>query len=76
MANAEITCAELDDLERGHISYSAGASGFHYSLGVMATYSCDSGLLLENGDEVRVCQHDGVSVSGEWSGSAPECLGK
>ena len=47
-----------------------------YNLSVMATYSCDSGLLLENGDEVRMCQHDGVSVTGEWSGSAPVCMGE
>ena len=42
----------------------------------MATYSCAVGYSLENGDKDRLCQHDGVSVSGEWSGSAPVCVGK
>ena len=75
-ANTEITCAEIGNLEGGQISYSAGASRSEYSLGVTATYTCDSGSLLQNGDEVRVCQHDGVSVRGEWSGTAAECVGE
>ena len=74
--HTEITCSQLGEPEQGLIAYSPDDDGSPYSLGVSATYSCDSGFLLQNGDEVRVCQHDGISVSGEWSGSAPECVGE
>ncbi len=50
--------------------------GGPYDLGVTATYSCDDGFSLENGDSVQICNHDGVSVFGEWTGVAPECVGK
>ena len=56
--------------------YSSNTNGPQYDLGVMATYSCAVGYSLENGDKDRLCQHDGVSESGEWSGSAPVCVGE
>ena len=42
----------------------------------MASYSCDDGYSLENGDEQRLCQLDAMGVAGTWSGTAPECVGK
>ena len=74
--HAEVTCAQLEVPEGGEIQYSTNVISFQYDLGIIATYSCDSGYSLEGGDVERVCEHDGVSISGEWSGTAPECVGE
>ena len=38
--------------------------------GNVATYLCDSGFLLVDGDDFRVCGADGL-----WSGDEPTCEG-
>lgn len=70
----EITCPELESPANGGILFSTNLGG-PYDLGVTATYSCDDGFVLSEGDPLRVCDHDGVSATGMWSGSALECIG-
>ena len=39
------------------------------TLGSLASYSCDEGLVLE-GEETRECREDG-----KWTGADPQCKG-
>ena len=57
----------------GDITYSPHTAEPFY-IGAMATYSCDEGYSLA-GPRTRVCNgYD--SVVGEWSDSAPLCVGE
>ena len=75
-SHTELTCSQLDVPENALITYSSNTISSEYNLGIAATYTCPSGFSLENGDQERVCQYDGVGLSGEWSGVAPECVGE
>ena len=55
-------CPLLDAPQNGNISYPLNDTD-------LAVYSCEPGYELSN-TEHRVCQ------SGQWSGEAPECLGR
>ena len=57
-------CGSLTDPANGQVDHTAGTS-----LGQTATYSCDTSYNLV-GDSTRNCQ-----ATGNWSGSAPTCLG-
>ena len=54
-------CGVLDDPENGEVSLTGTI------LGSKATYSCNSGYVLE-GESTRVCQSNR-----KWSGEAPTC---
>ena len=54
-------CEDLDDPTYGEVRLQG------LQVGHTATYSCDSGFILQ-GQGARVCQ-----VDGNWSGSAPTC---
>ena len=41
----------------------------------MATYLCHEGFHL-GGENFRICEGDGLSVNGDWNGSAPVCTGE
>ena len=56
-----VDCGVLDDPENGEVSLTGTI------LGSKATYSCNSGYVLE-GESTRVCQSNG-----KWSGEAPTC---
>lgn len=66
-----ITCSALAPVNNGQLVYSAIAP---YDFSTEAMHSCDEGYFLE-GNEIRTCQGDGSSVTGQWSGSAPVCSG-
>ncbi len=40
------------------------------TVGSTASYTCDQGFFLTNGDSVRQCQ-----PNGQWSGNEPTCEG-
>ena len=59
-----VDCGNLTDPHNGQVDHTAGTT-----LGQTATYSCNTGYNLV-GDSTRTCQ-----ATGNWSGSAPTCLG-
>ncbi len=61
----EIPCSDLPTLM---VSYNGGSTD-NRPVGTVATYTCDTGYILNGGTTTRTCGSDGV-----WSGSAPTCL--
>ena len=59
-----VHCGNLTDPSNGSVNHTTGTT-----IGENATYSCDTGYNLV-GDSIRTCQ-----ATGNWSGSAPTCLG-
>ena len=59
-----VHCGNLTDPSNGSVNHTTGTT-----FGENATYSCDTGYNLV-GDSTHTCQ-----ATGEWSGSAPTCLG-
>jgi len=67
---AGVTCPLLDNPLQGSVVYSDGERGF----GTTATYSCDEGHGITDGDMVRLCQPGGNgNVIGIWSKEGPSC---
>ena len=58
----------------GVVIYSHSASEL-YSFETIAEYRCEPGFGLSRGDPVRICEGDGSSPTGVWSGVAPRCEG-
>ena len=69
-----IVCEALELLEDGSVTYSVG-EGDPLVFGTIATYFCDIGYSLM-GEEKRTCEGNGSSVTGEWNGTEPTCLGR
>ena len=75
---AAIECPSLPGIANGMIVYSNTGMP-NYSLGTLATYSCDTGFALDftGGSETRTCIDDGDNdVEGIFSGQAPACVRK
>ena len=68
----DIICPPLPAPENGQVVFS-NASSLIY--GSEATYSCDEGFGLNEGDATRTCGGNSSSVIGFWSGSEPACEG-
>ena len=60
------TCANLTDPADGQVTYSP--SDTPRFVGTVATYSCEQGFDVVEGDMERTCQSDGT-----WTGSEPSC---
>ncbi len=60
-------------VNNGVITYDQAGS-VAFSFGTSATHTCSEGVFLE-GNAVRICSGDGLSVTGSWDGIAPICLG-
>ena len=76
--HSEILCLESLAPENGTVStVSASISHNNYSLGSVATFSCNVGFALV-GQTNRVCEdtNGGTVTTGTWSGSAPTCEGE
>ncbi len=54
-------CSDIPPLTNGMISYSGESPD-------VATYTCDTGYTLNDGDATRTCENGGI-----WSGSPPVC---
>ncbi|XP_064387965.1 uncharacterized protein LOC135336171 isoform X3 [Halichondria panicea] len=67
-----ITCSALALVNNGVITYDQAGS-VAFSFGTSATHTCSEGVFLE-GNAVRICSGDGLSVTGLWDGIAPICL--
>lgn len=83
-----IQCSSLSPLRNGQITFSENRNA-PFVYGTTATYSCSSGYIIakdnnepvricgRNGttcDNVRVCNGDGTSTVGEWSGESLVCV--
>ena len=76
--HAAIECEPLPAIVNGSISYSSVGTP-NYSLGTVATYSCNTGFSLDlsAGSETRTCVDDGDNdVEGVFIGQAPTCVRK
>lgn len=56
-------CPTLEDPVNGTVKQTG------IDVGSVANYSCNEGLMIVNGDSVRICQENGT-----WSGRAPQCV--
>ncbi len=65
-------CSALPSVTNGTIDYSSGTTA-PYDYETIATYQCNHGHVLTNGDSVNTCTGDGRSTVGEWDGAAPQC---
>ena len=73
-----IECEPLPVIANGAITY-APESAQNYSLGTIATYSCNVGFSLDlsGGSETRICVDDGDNdAEGVFNGQAPTCACK
>ena len=57
-----VSCGDLADLENGAVEVT------DTTFNSVATYSCNDGYNLVDGDMMRTCL-----ASGTWSGSQPSC---
>ena len=71
----EVTCEDIPDPDNGQIVFDTDTTS-PFDLETTATYSCDAGFELQNGDTVRTCEGDGTTETGTWSGMAPVCVGE
>ena len=71
----EVTCEDIPDPVNGQVVFDTDTT-CPFDLGTTATYSCDAGFELQNGDIVRTCEGDGTTETGTWSGMAPVCVGE
>ena len=73
-----IECEPLSVIANGFITYEPDSVS-NYSLGTRATYSCNTGFLLDlsAGSETRTCVGDGDGdAEGVFNGQAPTCACK
>ena len=68
-----VSCSALDPIVNGVITYSSDTTD-PFEHGTAAVHSCNDGYSLE-GNLVRICEGDGTSVIGAWSGAPPICTG-
>ena len=64
-------CPHIPDPENGNIDFVVDTTA-PFEVGTTATYSCDQGFSLDEGDIVRTCEENDLT---SWSGSAPSCVG-
>ena len=67
-------CESLQDPVNGYVLYSPDTTAL-YEFQTVASYRCNNGFGLRNGDFTRNCVNSAVS-SGQWDGTAPECASK
>ena len=69
-------CPDFPDPANGRVTFSSDDVAL-FTLGTMATYSCDQGYGLSGGNAVRMCNANTVITDSEgvWDGSAPTCEG-
>lgn len=66
-----ISCPDLADPTDGSVVLTDGTN-----VDSSATYSCDEGFALYNGDHSRTCHLNAAEDAATWDGQAPECLRK
>lgn len=67
-------CPDIADPENGQITFSLDNLA-PFDCGTVAEYSCSHGFGLDGG-ATRTCEGDDSSTIGEWTGTAPTCVGE
>ncbi|XP_064386513.1 sushi, von Willebrand factor type A, EGF and pentraxin domain-containing protein 1-like [Halichondria panicea] len=67
-----IRCSALRSVMNGTISFPSGTTA-PYDYETTATYQCNRGHVLTNGNRVRTSSGDGSSPTGQWDSTAPQC---
>lgn len=67
-------CASLSLINNGGITYGPDQVA-NYDFNTRAQYSCNTGFYLQ-GNAARSCGGSGLTITGAWSGTDPECIGE
>ncbi|XP_064387502.1 uncharacterized protein LOC135335845 isoform X3 [Halichondria panicea] len=67
------SCDALPGIDNGEISYNIDKLD-NFPDGTVATYTCNSGYILMNGDLMRTCEVQVGSSLGSFGGTEPECI--
>ena len=70
-----IMCPSLPSLANGELIFVTDMGPPH-EFGTEVTYTCDTGYDIAMGKNTRICEGDGSTPVGEWSGTAPICTGE
>ncbi len=70
-----IMCSALTVPSNGAIHFTTDMVA-PYEFETEATYSCDLGYDVVQGNETRTCDGDGSTAVGRWSGQTPSCESK
>ncbi len=70
-----VLCPPLPELANGGISYSPYGFNREYTVGTVATYSCNQGyeLVRNLGSMIRTCRDVGDGSGGRFDGQVPTC---
>ncbi len=76
MFHAVVECPPLQPINNGFVTYKPGGLP-KYSLGTLATYSCNNGFIFDMSTESkkRTCKED-IGIIGVWNGLQPFCVRK
>ena len=67
-------CPSLPSLTNGELTFDTDMIAPH-EYDTEVTYTCDMGYDIAMGNKSQVCEGDGSTPVGEWSGTTPICTG-
>ncbi len=67
-------CSLLTVPSNGNIDFATDTT-VPYNFDTEATYYCDKGYDIVMGIETRICNGDGTTAVGSWTGRTPSCGG-
>ena len=70
-----LTCTSIPAPQNGGIFFTPDTTSPH-DYNTVATYTCNAGFGLTEGDPARACGGDDSSIRGVWNGIAPVCICK
>ena len=75
--HAVVECPPLQPIKNGFVTYNKPGGLPKYSLGTLATYSCNKGFIFDRSTEItkRTCTED-IGIIGVWNGLQPFCVCK
>ncbi|XP_064387545.1 latrophilin-like protein 1 isoform X4 [Halichondria panicea] len=73
--NDVVECPPLQPIKNGFVTYNKPGGLPKYSLGTLATYSCNKGFIFDRSTEItkRTCTED-IGIIGVWNGLQPFCV--
>ena len=67
-------CPSLPSLINGELTFVTDTIAPH-EYDTEVTYMCDTGYDIAMGNDSQICEGDGSTPVGEWSGTTPICTG-